>query len=139
KLDSATDNLKEVLFVDHAVFVRPKPGAAGEIDLDVYLYDLRSRRKLAMVNQSVAVDRAEKDAEPVATKVYQDVSYELAEETPRDAPIPRQKERTPVYKTWWLWTAVGVAVVGAVVIGVAVAETRPPTCGAGNFCPGFTF
>jgi hypothetical protein len=139
QLVSDADNLKEVLFVDHAVFVRPKPGAAGEIDVEAYLYDLRSRKKLAMVTQSVPVDQAEKATEPVATNLYKGVSYELVEETPRDAPIPEQKKRTPIYKTWWLWTAVGVAVVGAIVIGVAVAETRPPECGAGNFCPGFNF
>jgi hypothetical protein len=139
KLDASSDNLKEVLFVDHAVFVRAKPGAAGMIDLDIFLYDLRSRRKLTAINQPVSVEAAEKSAEPIAANVYQGASYELVEETPKDAPIPKQKERTPIYKTWWLWTAVGVAVVGAVVIGVAVAETRPPSCGSGNFCPGFTF
>jgi hypothetical protein len=139
KLDNSVDNLKEVLFIDHAVFVRPKPGAAGMIDIEAYLYDLRSHRKLAMVTQPVAVDQAEAQAGPIAANVYNGVSYELVEETPKDAPIPEQKKRTPIYKTWWLWTAVGVAVVGAVVIGVAVAETRPPSCGAGNFCPGFTF
>jgi iron complex outermembrane receptor protein len=31
---------------------------------------------------------------------------------------------TPVYKKWWLWTAVGVVVAGATV-GVAVAATTP--------------
>jgi hypothetical protein len=139
KLDANADNLKEVLFVDHAVFVRPKPGAAGMIDLEVYLYDLRTRKKLAMVTQPVAVEALEKQSEPVATNVYKGVSYEQVEETPRDAPLPTQKERTPIYKRWWLWTAVGVVVVGAIVIGVTVAETRPPECGAGNFCPGFSF
>jgi hypothetical protein len=63
----------------------------------------------------------------------------MVEDAPKDAPIPKQKERTPIYKRWWLWTAVGIVVAGAIVIGVAVAETRPPECGTGNFCPGFTF
>src|SRR6185369_8324360 len=39
KLDNNVDNLKEVLFIDHAVFVRPKPGAAGMVDVEAYLYD----------------------------------------------------------------------------------------------------
>src|SRR5262249_5084713 len=128
KLGDNSDNLKEVLFIDHAVFVRPKPGAAGMIDLEIYLYDLRSKKKLAETTRSVSVDKSEKESEPIATNLYKGVSYELVEETPHDAPIPKQRERPPIYKTWWLWTAVGVVVVGAIVIGVAVAETRPPTC-----------
>ncbi len=139
KLEDNSDNLKEVLFIDHAVFVRAKPGAAGMIDLEVYLYDLRTKKKLAMVTKSVAVDQAEKQAEPLAANVYQSVSYEELEETPKDAPLPKQQTRKKFWKTWWFWTAAGVVVVGAVAIGVAVSETSPKECGSGGFCPGFTF
>jgi hypothetical protein len=139
KLDDNSDNLNQVLFVDHAVFVRAKPGAAGMIDLELYLYDLRTKRKLSVVQQQVAVDQAEKQSEPIASNVYHNVSYEAAEDAPVDAPIPKQQERKKFWKTWWFWTAAGVVVVGAVVIGVAVAETQPKSCEGGNFCPGFTF
>jgi hypothetical protein len=139
QLDSGIDNLKEVLFVDHAVFVRAKPGAAGMIDLELYLYDLRTRRQLAHVNQSFAVGEEEKTLDPVASNLYLNVSYEAELEAPKDAPIPKAAERKPIWKTWWFWTAAGVIVVGAVVAGVAIAETRPKDCGSGNFCPGFTF
>ena len=33
-------------------------------------------------------------------------------------------ERPPIYKKWWFWTAVGVVVVAAVVIPVAVVESQ---------------
>jgi hypothetical protein len=36
------------------------------------------------------------------------------------------RERTPLYKKWWLWTALGVVVAGAVTgIAVGVHESRP--------------
>ncbi len=34
-------------------------------------------------------------------------------------------DKPPVYKKWWFWTAVGVVVVAAVVIPVAVIESQP--------------
>jgi tetratricopeptide (TPR) repeat protein len=39
------------------------------------------------------------------------------------APTPSQRP-TPLYKKWWLWTAVGGALAAAVVIGVAVGVTQ---------------
>jgi tetratricopeptide (TPR) repeat protein len=35
-----------------------------------------------------------------------------------------QPERTPIYKKWWAWTAVGAAVVVGVAIGVGVGVAR---------------
>ena len=35
--------------------------------------------------------------------------------------------RTPVYKRWWLWTAVAVVVAGGVGAGVAIALTQQPS------------
>jgi hypothetical protein len=137
-LDSSADNLKEVLFVDHAVFVRASPGAAGMIELDLYLYDLRNRHRLGRTTKAVALDDTAQQGQ-LASALYQNVNYEAELEAPKEAPIPRAAERKPFWKTWWFWTAAGVVVVGAVAIGVAVAATQPKECGGGNFCPGFTF
>jgi tetratricopeptide (TPR) repeat protein len=54
--------------------------------------------------------------------------------TPADATVVAQADsgprRTPIYKKWWLWTIVGVAVAGAVVgVSVGVA-THPTTTGS---------
>lgn len=37
---------------------------------------------------------------------------------------PLEPERTPIYKKWWAWTAVGAVVVGAIAIGVGVGVAR---------------
>ena len=38
---------------------------------------------------------------------------------------PAETRRTPIYKKWWLWTAVGVVAVG-VAVGVGVGVTQKP-------------
>jgi PEGA domain len=137
-LDPNADNLKEVLFVDHAVFVRVKPGpSADKVDVTAYLYDLRNRRRLTKVNKVVATGDTERELSAMGSSLYLNVSYELAEEVPKDAPIPKRKTRTPFYKTWWFWTASAVVVGG--VVAAAVAAPRPAVCGDGNTCRQLTF
>lgn len=57
-------------------------------------------------------------------------------ESPRSEPVAEKTEKTPVYKKWWLWTIVGVVVVGAAVgVGVAVAmsgHSTAPNSDLGN-------
>ncbi|HZS41150.1 MAG TPA: PEGA domain-containing protein [Polyangia bacterium] len=138
QLDPSADNLKEVLFIDHAVFLRVKPsGAAGSLDVDAYLYDVRTRRRLTRVTRTVPIAEAEKQLSTLASTLYLNVSYEAEIEGPKDAPLPKAQTRTPFYKTWWFWTASGVAVAG--IIAAAILIPRPKDCGGGNFCPGFSF
>ena len=67
---------------------------------------------------------------------------------PASAPAPavalttptatEHREHTPVYKKWWLWTALGVVVAGGVTAGV-VLRTRPaPWANGGTVGPGAT-
>lgn len=52
-------------------------------------------------------------------------------------PQPKAEHKTPIYKQWWLWTAVGVVVAAAVVIPVAVVATQPaPWANVGDLGPG---
>ena len=39
--------------------------------------------------------------------------------------LPPAVEPAPVYKRWWLWTGVGVAVVGAGVAGLLLMDRSP--------------
>lgn len=136
-LDASADNLKEVLFIDHAVFVRAAPAGPGQIKVDSFLYDLRTRRRLTRVTKTVTVAKAEKELSTLASALYLNVSYEAELVETKDAPPPKPYVRPPFYKTWWFWTAAGVAVTG-VVLGATLAP-RPKDCGNGNFCFGVVY
>lgn len=136
-LDSSADNLKEVLFVDHGVFVRVAPAGSGQLKIDSFLYDLRTRRRLTHVTKTVPAAQAEKQLQGLASSLYLNVSYEAELVETKDAPPPKPYVRPPFYKTWWFWTAAGAAVTG-VVLGATLAP-RPKDCGSGGYCfqPGF--
>ncbi|MDB4968167.1 MAG: TolA protein [Myxococcales bacterium] len=136
-LDPSADNLKEVLFVDHAVFVRATPSGNGQIKVDSFLYDLRTRRRLTRVTKTVPAAKAEKELATLASALYLNVSYEIELVESKDAPPPKPIVRKPFYKTWWFWTAAGVAVTG-VVLGAALAP-RPKDCGSANVCFGVVY
>jgi hypothetical protein len=139
-LDRAVDTLKEVLYLDHAVFVRLSHPRAGAVLVDAYLYDLRTRKQLSRIKQEISSNETGKVA-PVASSLYLNVSYDAELVAPNDeAPPPKPVVRRKFYKTWWFWTATGVAAVGLVGAAVAIGVTqRPKDCGAGNICPSFTF
>jgi len=42
-----------------------------------------------------------------------------------EKPAPKSQERTPLYKKWWLWTAIGGVVMVGVAVGVGVAASTP--------------
>ena len=126
-LDPSVDNLKEVLFIDHAIFVRAKAASPGMLTVDSYLYDLRTRRRLTRVTKTVATAKAEKELQTLASQLYLNVSYEADLVESKDAPPPKPVVRKPFYKTWWFWTAAGAAVTG-VVLGATLAP-RPKDCG----------
>lgn len=135
-LDASVDNLKEVLFIDHAVFVRPTQATGSAVQVDAYLYDLRTRRRLTHVARTVPVSEAEKRMQSLASTLYMNVNYDAELETPKDAPPPERAMRRSFYKTWWFWTVTGMIVAG-VAVGAAFAP-QTKDCGP-NFCPGFSF
>jgi len=53
-----------------------------------------------------------------------------AEAMPSAVVTAHPSEKTPVYKKWWFWTAIGGVVVAGVVVGVAVAATTPQNANA---------
>jgi tetratricopeptide (TPR) repeat protein len=136
QLDNSVDNLREVLFVDHGVFLRVAAAAPGFMKLDAFLYDLRTRQLLGRVTRDVKQGEGEKTLQPLASQLYANVSYEAELQAPKDAPPPKVVERRKFYKTWWFWTACGVAVTG-IVLGATLAP-KPKDCG-NNFCFVVTF
>lgn len=86
---------------------------------------------------SSSLPESDADFEEPARRFLQEAEAEIAKKTVKpevppqtkvDAPIqkPTGDERTPVYKKWWLWTAMGVAAAG-IIIGASVGAyaTRP--------------
>lgn len=59
---------------------------------------------------------------PATATPQQPAPAQVAQPTP--APSDTGERPTPIYKKWWLWTAVGAVVVAAVVIPVAVVESQ---------------
>ena len=64
------------------------------------------------------------DAPKVASETPQPPQPIAHVEVPPPQPL-RVDKRRPIYKAWWLWTTVGVAVVAGVVAGAIVAGGRP--------------
>ena len=142
RLEPDVDNLKEVLFLDHAVFVRGQRTGAGKLRVETYLYDLRSRRRLATETHEMADADGEKLLAKQATALYLNVKYEADLETPADEPVPIAKPgRKPIYKRWWFWTIVGGLALGvAITGGVVGAKYKPQNCGGtADPCYGFSF
>lgn len=137
-LDASADNLKEVLFVDHAVFVRAAP-AGAQVKVDAYLYDLRTRRRLTRVTKTVDPARADKELATLASALYLNVSYQPELRETKDAPPPKPIVRRPFWKSWWFWTATGAATTGIILGAVLGARAAPKSCPGGSYCFGVTY
>jgi tetratricopeptide (TPR) repeat protein len=84
--------------------------------------------QIAKLEQAIASAQTAKTSPPTGTVEPKPEPPPVATPPPTTTPPPANAnenanvERTPVYKKWWLWTIVGVVVVAAVVIPVAVIE-----------------
>ena len=150
--DVSMVDLRTFLFLDMAVFVRVSPGATpGTLRLDAYLYDLRSKRRLAqalggeLVVGADAVDAAAVDAavQPLVQSLFTSISYEgkaPAVVSTRKKSAPPAPPR-PIYKKAWFWVAVGV---GAALVATPIVfrdqlfPDAPPSCAGGEVCTGVT-
>jgi hypothetical protein len=142
QLDSDVDNLKEVLFIDHAVFVRTQRSSPGHVRVESFLYDLRSHRRLASDTRDIANKDLVTAFAKIPSALYLNVRYDADLQAPADEPVPVAKAPPkPVYKRWWFWTVVGVAAVGVgITAGVLAEKYRPVNCNtADNSCVGFSF
>lgn len=135
------DTFRQVLFVDVIVFVRarPKEGNPGEIDVAGYLYDLRTKKWVSQMNKAMAQADVETQAGTLAQGLSAaiNLSGELAR--PVEPELPQQHMRKPLYKTWWLWTAVGAVAAAGLGTGLGVGLTATPSCPSGSFCPSIGF
>lgn len=143
RLDKVVDNLRETLFLDHAIFLKmqrtAQSGVAEAVTVKAYLYDLRSRSLLSEKTDQIKVTGgvpAEGAMALLAEKLYEGVDYDAVDVKPDDAPLPVVVEQKPLYKKWWFWTAIGVVVAGgasALAVGLSL---RQPSCPDGHVCTG---
>ena len=144
RLDPVVDNLRETLFLDHAVFLRlQKAGTLSsnteDVTLSAYLYDLRSRTLLKQQSQKVHIEGGvppDGAMQALAAKLYEGVDYDNELRAPEDAPIPVAAPQKPLYKRWWFWTALGVIVAGGASALTVGLLSRSPTCPDGHVCTG---
>ncbi len=129
------DDLKQVLLLDHAIFVKASPQPGDKIEVDAWLYDLRVRRKLSRVVKAVPSAQAESQLASLASSLYLNVNYDPELVAPKDKIPDKPKPRPPLYKTWWFYAiAVGAAAVVATVIGLGVVYGRPTVCPENDGC-----
>jgi tetratricopeptide (TPR) repeat protein len=50
--------------------------------------------------------------------------------------VERKEKQVPVYKKWWLWTAIGAVVAAGVVTGAVLGSQQPPVSGDFAQLPG---
>jgi len=106
--------LDAYLFTNQVILgvVRPAPG--DQIDVTLYLYDLRTRFLLAQHRATITADEAGMVlAQELATELYRGVDLTGAVEAPEQELVV--EEPSPFWQQWWFWTAVGVVVVSGVV------------------------
>jgi tetratricopeptide (TPR) repeat protein len=115
---------------------------AGEVTQAINAYRSYLRKVPAAPNRAdveALLDKLEKSAEaerhpppPAPTPAPQPEPQLTPTAPPTTAPpttalvaTPPSKEQRPLYKKWWLWTAVGGVVVVGGVVAIAVAATTP--------------
>lgn len=143
-LDPVVDNLRETLFLDHAVFLRlQKAGTltstSEDVNLSAYLYDLRKRTLLKQKTQKIHIEGGvppDGAMQQLAETLYEGVDYDNQQLAPEDAPIPVVAPPKPLYKKWWFWTTLGVIVAGGASALAVGLLSRPPTCPDGHVCTG---
>ena len=93
------------------------------------------REQIDKLQEAIAADNKAKTSPPTTTvepksePKNEPTTATTTTTTPTTTPATTASaptnEKPPIYKKWWLWTAVGVVVVAAVVIPVAVIESQP--------------
>lgn len=102
------------LVANQAVIGLIEPAAEGELSVELYVYDLRTRFLLSRARANVPRGPTGADrVETLTGELYARVDLSGAIQAPDD---DRNRRATPLWGEWWFWTAIGVVVVSAVVI-----------------------
>ncbi len=96
------------------------------------------REQITKCEEAIAAASKAKTSPPIGTVEPEKPMTEPPKVQPPPVVAPVVVEKpVPIYKKWWLWTVVGVGVVAAVVIPVAVVTSQPaPWSNAPDIGPG---
>jgi hypothetical protein len=121
----AIQGLNSYLYLSQAIVgvVRSAPG--DQVEVSLYLYDLRTRFLLSEERGTLSLDEAGVvRAREMVQSLYEGVDLSGAVEAPDTG--PEVEDSPEIWEQWWFWTAVGVvAVSGGIVIGVAATSSGP--------------
>jgi tetratricopeptide (TPR) repeat protein len=113
--NAAMVDLRSVLYIDQALFATIGYAGPGKLYIQAYLYDLRS--KLRLNQAALTVDqRSLAGIKKLARLLYLNVRTDGSLQAPPEAPPPPPKTRTPLYATWWFWTAIGAGIATAIIV-----------------------
>jgi len=117
--NSGMNDLRSFLYIDQVVFLAVGYGGPNRLQIQAYLYDLRSKLRL---NQTSAVTDMTRMSgiDSLVNNLYLNVRYDGSLDTPPEPPPPPPKTRTPFYASWWFWTAVGAGVATAIVLPITL-------------------
>lgn len=104
-----------------------RPIGEGQVHVQLWLYDIRTRFLLATREGTVTTDEAGMvTARQLAVDLYEGVDLGGAIAAPEDDAIQTHERSPELWEQWWFWTAVGVVLVaGGVGIGAGVATSSP--------------
>ena len=129
--------IKDVLYIDQVVFARVADKGPADVEVKVWLYDLRTKRRLSQVEKVVARKDLETQLAPIAQQLYLNVNYSGELEAPKEKELPKQVVRPPLYKTWYFWAGVAAAVLVVAAVGIGVKVGSAASCQDGMLCPTF--
>lgn len=118
KTNSGMKDLRSFLYIEQVVFLAVGYGGPSQLQLQAYLYDLRSNLRLNQASATVNTQNLS-GIDRLVHNLYVNVRYDGSIEAPLEAPPPRPKKRTPFYASWWFWTAIGAGVATAIVLPIA--------------------
>ncbi len=141
----ANDNQKALLLYKNIVKLYPTSKYAAESKDRIDKLSQAIATTQSPPNQPAPVEvggpapAAPAPAAPPPAGTVQPISQPAAQPMPSAAPVPvapapaatvattapPPSGDTPIYEKWWFWTAIGVVVVGAVVIAAASGSTTP--------------
>ena len=112
----AGENQKAVILYKNYVQLYPKAKNVPEV-----------REQIVKLEEAIAAAEKAKTAPPTG---MQEPEKKITEAPPPPQQHVEEKKEpekpTPIYKKWWLWTAVGAGVVAIIVIPTAIVLSQPP-------------